>query len=378
MGIYLDHAATTPIHPEVREKMLPFLDQQFGNPSSIHNFGREIRNAVDRAREQLAYALNVKPGQLTFTSGGTEADNMALTGVALSLREQGKNHVITSQIEHRAVLDTCGFLERLGFRVTYVPVDSTGCVCPDEVMNAVDEQTALISVIYGNNEMGTLQPIEEIGQRAREQGVLFHTDAVQAFGMELLDLEKMPVDLLTVSSHKINGPKGVGALYIRPDAPILPILYGGEQERRRRGGTENVPGIIGFGQAAEIAVRNRGQYSENIRHVRQVMLEELKHANVQFVVNGHPEKHLPHILNLSFPGVETEVLLMNLDMEGIACSSGSACTSGTLEVSHVLKAMHLPEEILHSAIRFSFGLGNTEENVRQAARTVGRVIARLN
>ncbi|MDA8353423.1 MAG: cysteine desulfurase family protein [Firmicutes bacterium] len=377
MAIYLDHAATTPVHPEVKEAMLPYLEQQFGNPSSIHGFGREIRNAVDRARDQIAGALHAAPGQVIFTSGGTEADNLALIGVARALREQGKDHVVTTQIEHHAVLDTCEFLEEIGFRVTYVPVDATGLVSMNELRQAVDDRTALISVMYGNNEVGTLQPVEEIGAFAREQGILFHSDAVQAFGVEPLDVQRLPVDLLTISSHKINGPKGVGALYVDRDVPLRPLAHGGQQERRRRAGTENVPGIVGFGRAAQIAMGNREQYREHTSRCRQAMLEELESAGVTFTVNGHPERHLPHILNLSFPGADTEVMLMNLDLEGIACASGSACTSGTLELSHVLKAMHLPDEILRSAIRFSFGRGNTEEEVRQAAQTIAATVKRL-
>ncbi|PTX58430.1 cysteine desulfurase [Melghirimyces profundicolus] len=377
MAIYLDHAATTPVHPRVVDAMLPFLEQQFGNPSSIHAFGREIRNAVDRARDQVAEALHAESGQLIFTSGGTEADNLAVTGVATALREKGKDRVITASVEHHAVLDTCEYLEHLGFSVTYLSVDSTGRIRMDELERALDDRTALVSIMYGNNEVGTLQPVEEIGALARERGVFFHTDAVQAFGMEPLDVKSLPVDLLSVSSHKINGPKGVGALWVGREVPLNPLLHGGQQERRRRPGTENVPGIVGFGRAAEIAVAEQGRHREKALACRRTMLEELDRAEIRYTVNGHPEHHLPHILNLSFPGADTEVLLMNLDMEGIACASGSACTSGTLEVSHVLKAMKLPDELLRSAVRFSFGLGNDEENVREAARTVAEVVNRL-
>ncbi|EGK12287.1 cysteine desulfurase family protein [Kroppenstedtia eburnea] len=377
MAIYLDHAATTPVYPRVKEAMLPFLGEKYGNPSSIHGFGREIRNAVDRARDQVARGLNADPGQLIFTSGGTEADNLALTGVALALREQGKDHVITSQVEHHAVLDTCEFLERFGFRVTRLPVDETGQVSPEKVREALDEETAILSIMYGNNEVGTLQPVAEIGEIAREHGVFFHTDAVQAFGMEKIDVKSLPVDLLTVSAHKINGPKGVGALWIGRNVPLQPLQHGGLQEKRRRAGTENVPGIVGFGEAAELAILHREEHRQQTDRCRQAMLEELDAADIRYHVNGHPEHHLPHILNLSFPGADTEVMLMNLDLEGVACASGSACTSGTLEISHVLEAMGLPEDRLRSAIRFSFGMGNTEEEVRIAAQRVAKVVRRL-
>lgn len=377
MAIYLDHAATTPIHPKVREVMLPFLESTFGNPSSIHDFGRQVRHAVDRARSQVAKALNTEPGQITFTSGGTEADNLALIGVALAAREQGRNHLITSRIEHHAVLDTCDYLERLGFRITRLPVDETGRVNPEDLRNALDSQTCLVSIMYGNNEVGSLQPIDELGQITRKQGVPFHTDAVQAFGMELLDLQTLPVDLLTVSSHKINGPKGAGALFIREGVQFWPQMHGGLQENRRRAGTENVLGIVGLGQAAEIAANRRKEHREFMLQCRETMLKKLRKSGIRFMMNGHPTCHLPHILNLSFPEVDTEVMLMNLDMEGVACASGSACTSGTLEISHVLKEMGLSQERLRSAIRFSFGLGNTTEEIEEAADKVANVAQRF-
>ncbi|OYD09160.1 cysteine desulfurase family protein [Paludifilum halophilum] len=377
MAIYLDHAATTPIHPRVREAMHPYLDQQFGNPSSVHRFGRVVRHALDRARDQVARSLNADPGRLVFTSGGTEADNLALTGVALAARERDKDHIIVSRVEHHAVLDTAGYLERLGFRVTYLPVDAAGRVDVKDLENALDERTCLVSIMYGNNEVGTLQPIQELGGVAREKGVYFHTDAVQAFGMEAIDLQKLPVDLLTVSSHKINGPKGAGALYMNRDVVLFPQMYGGVQEKRRRAGTENVPGIVGFGEAAEIVNTARKEHREQAVRCRNALLEGLKISGVCFTVNSPSQDVLPHILNLSFPGTETEVMLMNLDIEGIACASGSACTSGTLETSHVLQAMRLPEEETRSAIRFSFGQGNTEEQVQEAARTIADVVKRF-
>jgi cysteine desulfurase len=377
MGIYLDHAATTPIDPRVKEVMLPYLDKYFGNPSSIHQFGREVRQGIDQARSQIAHALSTDPGQIIFTSGGTEADNLALMGVAAWFKEHGKNHIITSQIEHHAVLDTCKFLERIGFEVTYLPVDHTGLVDLEELKKAWNERTALISIMYGNNEVGTIQPIREIGEYARAKGVLFHIDAVQAFGLEELNLSELPVDLVTISSHKIYGPKGVGALYIGKDVPLVPRMFGGTQERRRRAGTENVVGIIGFGKAAELAVLEREENRQHVAQLRETMLTELKNKKVNFVFNGHPSLSLPHICNLSFPGIDTETMLMNLDIEGVACASGSACTSGTLEVSHVLQAMHLPDDVTRSAIRFSFGKGNTVEEVKQTTEKIAKIAQRL-
>lgn len=377
MAIYLDHAASTPVHPEVRQAMLPYLDEYFGNPSSLHRFGRDARQAVDEARDKLAGALGAEPGEIVFTSGGTEADNFALIGAAMAGRKRGKDHVITSAVEHHAVLETCRHLERIGFRVTYLPVDETGEVRLDALREAIDDRTALVSVMYGNNEVGTLQPVEVIGEIAHGHGALFHTDAVQAFGYEPLNVRELPVDLLSVSSHKINGPKGVGALYVAKGVSLIPHMFGGSQELRRRAGTENVPGIVGFGKAAEIAAASRREHVEQARRCRDAMIRVWEKEGIDFVVNGHPRRHLPHILNVSFPGTETEILLMNLDLEGIACSSGSACTSGTLEVSHVLKAMNLPGEVLRSAVRFSFGRGNTVEEVTRAAETTARLVRRL-
>lgn len=377
MAIYLDHAASTPVHPEVRQAMLPYLDEYFGNPSSLHRFGRDARQAVDEARDKLAGALGAEPGEIVFTSGGTEADNFALIGAAMAGRKRGKDHVITSAVEHHAVLETCRHLERIGFRVTYLPVDETGEVRLDALREAIDDRTALVSVMYGNNEVGTLQPVEVIGEIAHGHGALFHTDAVQAFGYEPLNVRELPVDLLSVSSHKINGPKGVGTLYVAKGVSLIPHMFGGSQELRRRAGTENVPGIVGFGKAAEIAAASRREHVEQARRCRDAMIRVWEKEGIDFVVNGHPRRHLPHILNVSFPGTETEILLMNLDLEGIACSSGSACTSGTLEVSHVLKAMNLPEEVLRSAVRFSFGRGNTVEEVTRAAETTARLVRRL-
>ncbi len=377
MSIYLDHAATTPLDPRVSEAMYPYYTQLFGNPSSIHSYGRQARDAVDQARLQVAATLRSDPSQVIFTSGGTEANNLAIMGVAAWCKKKGKNHLITSQIEHQAVLETCKHLETTGFRVTYLPVDSMGVVDLDALRQAITPQTALVSIMYGNNEVGTIQPIRQIIDIAHAFGVLVHTDAVQAFGSEDLDLTKLPVDLLTISAHKVNGPKGVGALYLAKGVPIEPLLFGGSQEKRRRPGTENVPGIVGFGKAAEIMMAERKKHQTKMWELRRVFLEELSKQDVEFVLNGHPKQTLPHICNISFLGMDTETLLINLDLEGIACSSGSACTSGSLTVSHVLQAMHLPEERTRSAIRFSFGKGTTEEELKLVAIKVAQIIRRL-
>ncbi|MEW9667260.1 cysteine desulfurase family protein [Ammoniphilus sp. 3BR4] len=375
-SIYLDHAAATPVHPEVVEAMLPYFQQAYGNPSSTHQFGRKVKAALDRARSSLASCLNAEPGQLVFTSGGTEADNMALLGVAMANREKG-NHIITSSVEHHAVLHTCEQLEKLGFEITYLPVDDKGQVRTEDVRSAIKETTVLISIMYGNNEVGSIQPIEEIGRMAQEAKVYFHTDAVQAFGIVPLDVKTAGVDLLSISAHKINGPKGVGALYVAPQVKLAPLLFGGAQEKKRRAGTENVPAIVGFSKAAEIALRTLPDRRDQYLRIREAMISVWEREGIRYEVNGHPTAFLPHILNVSIPGVDTEVMLMNLDMAGISCSSGSACASGSLEVSHVLKAMALSEPCLRSAIRFSFGWENTEQQGRYAAEKVCEIVKRL-
>lgn len=377
MAIYLDHAATTPIDPRVREEMLPFLSESFGNPSSMHMYGREVRQAIDTARERIATAIHALPKEIIFTSGGTEADNTALIGVMVDRRKAGKNHLITTQIEHHAILDACHYLEQLGIEVTYLPVDEKGRVSVEEVKRALRPETALVSIMYGNNEVGTIQPIMEIGKFLREKGVTFHTDAVQAFGVEKLDVDVLPVDLMSLSSHKIYGPKGVGALYVRQDIRFYPRMFGGSQERKRRAGTENVIGIVGFGKAAEILQEERESERKHLLELRNSFLKRLTEFDLNYVINGDQEHFLPHILNISFPGVDTEAMLMNLDLEGIACASGSACTSGTLSVSHVLKAMKLPEQRLNSAIRFSFGRSNSIGEIEKAAEIIGNVVKRI-
>lgn len=374
--IYLDHAASTPVHPQVLDAMITYFELDYGNPSSIHRYGRQSRHALDQARKQIAQSIGAVPNQVVFTSGGTEADNMAILGIAMANREKG-NHIITSSIEHHAVLQTCEYLQTAGFDVTYLPVDEYGQVKVEDVKNAMRDSTILISIMFGNNEVGTLQPIKEIAEIAKEMGAYMHTDAVQAYGTVPINIHEIPVDLMSVSSHKINGPKGVGALFVSGRFKMAPQLHGGEQEKKRRAGTENVPGIVGFSKAAEIAQNGIGERRSKYLAIRETMLEAWKTEGVDFIVNGHPTQFLPHILNVSFPGVDTEVMLMNLDMAGIFCSSGSACASGSLEVSHVIRAMCQDEKRLKSAIRFSFGWNNTTAEGQAVANKVAEIIKRL-
>ncbi|MFD2702997.1 cysteine desulfurase family protein [Paenibacillus shunpengii] len=378
MNIYLDHAASTPVHPEVAEAMLKVMTSQFGNASSVHAFGRAAKRTVSSARDKIAAFLGSFPDELIFTSGGTESDNLAIFG-ALSAHENNGKHIITTSIEHHAVLHSFEQLEQEGYEVTYLPVDSYGLVSTDDVRSAIRPDTILISVMYANNEVGTIQPIEEIGSIAREYGVLFHVDAVQALGSVPINLHALPVDMMSFSAHKINGPQGVGALYLRREVKLNPIAFGGLQERKRRAGTENMAGIVGFATAVQIAASHMEERTAHDLELRSVFLEELSKevGEGEFVLNGHPEQVLPHIVNVSFPSVKTETMLMNLDVEGVACASGSACTSGSLSRSHVLEAMQLPEEIMDSAIRFSFGLGNTKKDLVYTAQKVGTIIKRL-
>lgn len=376
--IYLDHAATTPMHPDVLEAMIPYMTLHHGNPSSVHRFGRAAKQAITEARDSIAAMLGCAPGELIFTSGGTESDNMALFGAAFAAPEN-KKHIVTTSIEHHAVLHACKELERQGFRVTYLPVDSTGRVSVKEAARAIDEQTSVVSVMYGNNEVGTLQPIEEIGRIAKHHGALFHVDAVQALGAADIDLSKSPVDLMSFSGHKINGPKGVGALYVNRRVKLIQRLFGGSQERKRRAGTENVAGIVGFAKACSIVNEDAAHKRSFLAELRAAMIEGLnKNLGAdRYTVNGHPTEHLPHILNVSFPGTNSESVLMNLDLEGVAAASGSACSSGALEPSHVLQAMGIPDKLLESAVRFSFGRGNCLNSVTIAAQKVATIVKRL-
>ncbi|WP_339323925.1 cysteine desulfurase family protein [Paenibacillus sp. FSL W8-0194] len=377
-SIYLDHAASTPVHPEVAQEMMNVMTGQFGNASSVHAFGRSAKRTVGGARDKIAKYLGCHPDELVFTGGGTESDNLALFG-ALEAMEGRDKHVITSSIEHHAVLHACEELERQGYRVTYLPVDGTGRVRVKDVEQALTENTALISIMYANNEVGTVQPIREIGELARSRGILFHVDAVQALGAIPISLRELPVDLMSFSAHKINGPQGIGALYVRRGVHLAPRLHGGLQEKKRRAGTENMAGIAGFAKAVEIAAEQLEPRREHDLMLRDTFIRLLEQEIGQdaFVVNGHPSEFLPHILNISFPETDTETLLMNLDMEGVAAASGSACTSGSLELSHVLQAMKLPQNVLRSAIRFSFGLGNTTEDMEYTAQKIATILRRL-
>ena len=366
-AVYLDHAATSPILPEVLQVMQETEQHYFGNASSIHRFGRDARHQIEHSRMILAESIGAKEREIVFTSGGTEAVNLAIIGTALRRKEKGR-HIVTTAIEHHAVLRACKFLETVGFDVTYVPVNEQGVVRSEDVLAAVREDTILVSVMLVNNEIGTRQPVSKIGKALQGTDVLLHTDAVQAYGMLRLHVNELYVDLLSVSAHKMNGPKGIGFLYVKEGVSISPILFGGEQENKRRAGTENVAGIVGFQKAVEYSQitleKRRAQYAS----FRTKMLDIFREHEISFIVNGETEDTMPHILNVSFPNTTSEALLVRLDLAGVAASSGSACTAGTLEPSHVLQVMFGEnKERVQSAIRFSFGVGNTLEEIETAA-----------
>jgi len=380
-SIYLDHAATTPLLSNVLSEMLPFLTEVYGNPSSVHRFGREARLALDQARAQMAHMLACKPSQLIWTSGGTESDNLAIFGALMGSKAklETRRHVITSQIEHHAVLHSCQQLEHMGFDVTYLPVDANGLINVADIERVARKETSLISIQYGNNEMGTIQPIRQIGEFARKLGILFHVDAVQALGTIAIDLAQLPVDFMSFSAHKIGGPKGIGALYCADNVVLTPQIYGGAQEHNRRAGTENVAGAVGFAAAMRAGAANRNNKYAHVLQLRRLMIDTLSTQlkPSEYVINGHPTETLPHILNVSFPGISTETMLIHLDLKGIAASSGSACSSGSLSVSHVLKAMRLPDEISASAIRFSFNMSNTADEIRETVSRIVMILHRL-
>ncbi|MBA1336872.1 MAG: Cysteine desulfurase [Firmicutes bacterium] len=374
--VYLDNAATTPVHPKVLEEMLPYFTERFGNPSSIHSFGREAKQAIDKAREQVAKALGARTDEIFFTGSGTEADNWAIKGIAYANREKG-NHIITTRIEHHAVLHTCEYLEQDGFEVTYLDVDEYGMVDTDKLKSAIKDTTILITVMFANNEIGTIQPVEEIGEIAKERGIYFHTDAVQAFGNVPIDVNKMNIDLLSMSGHKIMGPKGIGVLYIRKGVKIHNLIHGGAQERKRRAGTENLAYVVGLGKAVELAVENLDNHIHRLSGLRDRLIAGIM-ERIDFVkLNGHPEKRLPNNVNVSIEFVEGESLLLSLDMAGIAASSGSACTSGSLDPSHVLLAIGLPHETAHGSLRFSLGDGTTEEDIEYVLEQLPPIVDRL-
>ncbi|MCC5801454.1 cysteine desulfurase family protein [Rossellomorea vietnamensis] len=375
--VYLDHAATSPMHPEVIDEMTAVMKEDFGNPSSIHSFGRASRHLVDHARTIIAASIHADYNEIIFTSGGTEADNLAIIGTAEANREKG-THIITTQTEHHAVLHACEFLESKGFEVTYLPVDRSGRIALQDLEKELRDDTILVTIMFGNNEVGTLQPIKEIGELLQDHQAYFHTDAVQAFGLTSIDVRDLRVDLLSVSGHKINGPKGIGFLYSRKGVDLQPGSYGGEQERKRRAGTENVPAIVGLGRAVEIARHSLEEKHESLSGLKNLLRQTLADKGTQFEENGSLEHGLPHVLNLSFPGTDVESMLMNLDMSGIAVSSGSACTAGSIEPSHVLVAMYGKQsDQSRNSIRFSFGLGNTEEQIERVAHEVANIVKRL-
>lgn len=376
--VYLDHAATTPMRPEVIEEMTQVMKETFGNPSSIHQYGRSGNTRLENARQTIADSLQVKPHEIIFNSGGTESDNTALIETALAKQSQGK-HIITTAVEHPSVLNTAKYLEQLGFEVTYLPVDKKGQLAVDEVKEALRADTILVSIMMANNETGNLFPIEEIGELLEEHPAVFHTDAVQTYGKIAVYPNKLHVDLLSISAHKFNGPKGVGFLYKRDELSLPSFLHGGEQEEKRRAGTHNLAGICAMAKAiellpAETQIDNQEKYQE----FSDKLLDTLTSQGVKYYLNGDPENKLSHVLNLQFPGISNDLLLMHLDLKGFAVSTGSACTAGNIEPSHVLEAMYGKEsEAIAESIRVSFGYGNTEEDVEQFAQTIVDTIQRL-
>lgn len=360
--IYLDHAATTPVKPEVLEAMLPYFTEHYGNPSSVYKIAQRNKKAIDDARAIVAGHLGAQPNEIFFTSGGTEADNWAIKGIAAALKEKG-NHVITTNIEHHAVLHPCQYLEKQGYEVTYLEVNADGLVSAEQVEAAIRPETILITIMYANNEIGTIMPIAEIGAVAKKHGITFHTDAVQAVGQLPIDVRAQNIDLLSLSGHKFYGPKGTGALYIRRGLKLPPLLHGGGQERSRRAGTENVPGIVGLATALDLAYQDLEAKNAKLKALRDYLIDGIEARIPYCRLNGHREARLPNNVNVSFEFIEGESLLLLLDMEGIAASSGSACTSGSLDPSHVLLALGLPYEQAHGSIRFTLGENNTREEM---------------
>ncbi len=375
--IYMDHNATTPVHPDVLKAMLPYLEAEYGNASSLHSFGRKAKAAVDEARGKVAGLIGpCEAVDIVFTSGGTESDNFAIKGAAHALRKKGK-HIITSSIEHLAVLNPCEFLAKEGYEITYLPVDKFGVVDLNALRSAVRDDTILVSVMYANNEMGAIQPVEEIAKIAHGKKAVFHTDAVQAAGKLPINVEKMGIDLLSMSAHKIYGPKGIGAIYMNKKARITPFIHGGHHERNRRAGTENVPGIVGFGKACELAKKDLEAESRRLTSLRERLWNGIDSNIADVKLNGHPTQRLPNTLNVSFKYIEGESILLNLDLKGIAASSGSACTSGSLEPSHVLKAMGVDPALSQGSIRFSLGRANTEADIDRVVRELPPIIKKL-
>jgi cysteine desulfurase len=372
--VYLDHNASTPVHPEVLQTMLPYFSEHYGNASSIHSFGREARDAIEAARAGIAGFLGVHPDEVVFTSGGTESDNLAIKGVA---HARGRGHIVTSQVEHHAVLRTCQALEREAFTVTYLAVDGQGLVDPDDVRHALRSDTILVTIMYANSEVGTVMPIPEIGRIAQERGIPLHVDGVQAFGKIPVSVRDDGISLLSASSHKIYGPKGIGALYIRKGTKMVSVQHGGDHERRRRAGTENVPAIMGFAKAVEVRSREMHEEAVRVRGLRDRLWDGTRERVPGVRLNGHPTRSVPATLNMSFRGVEAESLLLALDLKGIGASAGSACTSGSLEPSYVLTAMGVPPEWSLGAIRCSLGRSTTPEDIDYVLETLAPAVARI-
>ena len=374
--IYMDNAATTAVSPEVLQAMLPYFTDIYGNPSSIHSTGRDARRAVDAARKQVAAAIGAQSTEIYFTAGGSESDNWAIKGTAFAKRSKG-NHIITSQIEHHAVLHTCAWLEKQGFEVTYLPVDEFGRVRVEDVEKAITDKTILISIMAANNEIGTLQPITEIGKLAKSRGILFHTDAVQAMGAIPIDVNAMNIDMLSMSGHKFHGPKGIGVLYVRKGVHPDIFMHGGAQERGQRAGTENLAGIVGIGKAIELATQNLEANAARMSRLRDKLIDGILAEIPDVRLNGHRTERLPNNVNVSIRYIEGEAMLLRLDLAGIAGSSGSACTSGSLDPSHVLLAIGLPHEIAHGSLRLSLGTDTTEEQVDEVLRVLPGIVKDL-
>lgn len=374
--VYLDYSATTPTDPRVVEEMIPYFTEHFGNPSSIYSTGLEAKDAIEHAREQVAHLINAEPKELIFTSGGTESDNWALIATARRLQHKGK-HIITSAIEHHAILHSCEYLAKEGFDITYVGVDHDGLVDPAEVEAAIRPDTILISIMYVNNEVGSVQPITEIGAIAKKHGVLFHTDAVQALGNVPIDVKTMNIDMMSMSSHKIYGPKGIGAIYIRSGVNLPTYIHGGAQERKKRAGTENVPGIVGFGKAAELACQNFNTHVAHVSKLRDHFVDRVLNEIPYTYFNGSKDHRHPGNANITFEYVEGESILLYLDFAGVSCSSGSACSSRSLQPSHVLTAMGIPVELIHGSIRFTFGNPTTMEDVDYTVDKLKGIIEKL-
>lgn len=374
--IYMDNAATTPVKIEVLNEMIPYFTEKYGNPSSVYSLGSMSKRAVEDSREKIANAINANKKEIFFTGGGSEADNWAIKGIAYSNKNKG-NHIITTKIEHHAVLHTCEYLGKNGFDITYLDVDEFGLIDLEQLKNAITDKTILISIMYANNEIGTIQPIKEIGEIAKANKVYFHTDAVQAMGHIKVDVKELNIDLLSMSAHKFYGPKGIGVLYIKQGVKIDPLISGGGQERNRRAGTENVPAIVGMAKAIELVYENLEEHNERLIGLRDQLIEKIQ-ANIKYVrLNGHPTKRLPGNVNMCFQFIEGESLLLSLDMEGIAGSSGSACTSGSLDPSHVLLSIGLPHEIAHGSLRLSLGDFNTEEELDYVVEKLVKIVDRL-